>query len=124
MLEGDVFPRMKRNGLKVRRVMKPMVSARPSIEAENALVMALPEPYRSQCENDLAAMRGRLSVSRGEAGLLRIDAGGDFTLSSGAALVGLAESLAAQSLERRDDWQWGVWGKHGNARVDVGGSRR
>src|SRR3546814_13440788 len=102
MLEGDVFPRMKRNGLKVRRVMKPMVSARPLIEAENALVMALPEPYRSACENDLAAMRGRLSVPRGEAGELRIDAVGDFTRSCGETLVGLSEILADQSIDGRD----------------------
>src|SRR3546814_13657473 len=96
--------------------MNPMVSARPSIEAENALVMALPEPYRSACENDLAAMRGRLSVPRGEAGELRIDAVGDFTRSCGETLVGLSEILA-------EDRKSVVSGKSVSVRVDLGGRR-
>src|SRR3546814_12141805 len=63
-LDGDGFHRMQRNGLKVRRWMNPMVSARPSIEAENALVMALRSEERRVGKECVSTCRSRWSPDK------------------------------------------------------------
>ncbi|UZW62740.1 hypothetical protein [Lysobacter enzymogenes] len=69
--EGDaLFGAMRNNAQILRRFMDGTVKVLPA-DVEDAWVTALPEPYRSDCERDLAKRRGRLSVKSlpsGEAG--------------------------------------------------------
>jgi hypothetical protein len=60
--EGEELLRaMDNNGQILRRYMDGTVKALPA-DLEDAWVLALPEPYRSDCERDLARRRGRHSV--------------------------------------------------------------
>jgi hypothetical protein len=60
--EGDDLIRaLKANGQILRRYMDGTVKTLPA-DLEDAWVMALPEPYRSDCERDLAQRRGRYSM--------------------------------------------------------------
>lgn len=61
--EGDaLLSAMKANGQTLRRYMDGTVKVLPA-DLEDAWVLALPEPYRSACERDLAKRRGRLSIT-------------------------------------------------------------
>lgn len=61
--EGDaLLGAMKNNAQILRRFMDGTVKALPA-DLEDAWVMALPEPYRSDCERDLARRRGRYSMA-------------------------------------------------------------
>lgn len=51
----------RHNAQILRRYMDGTLKTLPA-DLEDAWVLALPEPYRSACENDLARRRGRLSV--------------------------------------------------------------
>lgn len=60
--EGDeLLKAMKNNSQILRRYMDGTVKALPA-DLEDAWLMALPEPYRSDCERDLAQRRGRYSM--------------------------------------------------------------
>lgn len=60
--EGDaLIAAMKANGQTLRRYMDGTVKVLPA-DLEDAWVSALPEPYRADCERDLAKRRGRLSL--------------------------------------------------------------
>lgn len=60
--EGDALSRaMDANGQILRRYMDGTVKVLPA-DLEDAWVLALPEPYRSDCERDLARRRGHLCV--------------------------------------------------------------
>lgn len=64
--EGDALCRaMKDNGQVLRRYMDGTVKVLPS-DLEDAWVLALPEPYRGNCERDLARRRGRFSFELSE----------------------------------------------------------
>jgi hypothetical protein len=56
----DLFEAMRANGQTLRRYMDGTVKVLPA-DLEDAWVLALPEPYRSDCERDLARRRGRYS---------------------------------------------------------------
>lgn len=61
--EGDELPKaMKNNAQILRRFMDGTVKVLPA-DLEDAWVMALPEPYRSECERDLAQRRGRFTFA-------------------------------------------------------------
>jgi hypothetical protein len=61
--EGDdLLKAMKNNAQILRRYMDCTVKVLPA-DLEDAWVMALPEPYRSECERDLAKRRGRFSIA-------------------------------------------------------------
>lgn len=61
--EGDeLFAAMKNNGQILRRFMDGTVKVLPA-DVEDAWVMALPEPYRSDCERDLAKRRGQWTMA-------------------------------------------------------------
>ena len=93
--EGDaLFASLKNNGQIVRRFMDGTVKVLPA-DLEDAWVMALPEPYRSDCERDLAKRRGRLSMSE----LPATDAGtaaglGQLAMEFGQLMEALAPALA------------------------------
>ena len=60
--EGDaLLSAMKANGQTLRRYMDGTVKSLPA-DLLDAWVLALPEPYRSDCERDLARRRGRYSI--------------------------------------------------------------
>lgn len=58
---------LRHNAQILRRYMDGTLKSLPA-DLEDAWVMALPEPYRSDCEQALARRRGRVSVSMPEAG--------------------------------------------------------
>lgn len=60
--EGDELIRaLRNNGQILRRYMDGTLKVLPS-DLEDAWVMALPQPYRDDCERDLARRRGQLPV--------------------------------------------------------------
>lgn len=60
--EGDDLLKAMRNNAQIlRRYMDGSVKTLPA-DLEDAWVLALPEPYRCDCERDLAGRRGRLSM--------------------------------------------------------------
>jgi len=62
MGEGDdLIAALRNNGQVLRRFMDGSVKTLPA-DVEDAWVMALPEPYRSDCERELAQRRGRWST--------------------------------------------------------------
>lgn len=66
--EGDALATaMRANAQVLRRYMDGTVKTLPA-DLEDAWVQALPEPYRSECERDLAARRGRYSMPMLEEG--------------------------------------------------------
>ncbi|KFN42323.1 hypothetical protein [Arenimonas oryziterrae] len=62
----DLVASAKSNAQILDRYMKGTVKVLPA-DLEDAWVDALPEPYRSDCERELAARRGRYSEKRIEA---------------------------------------------------------
>ena len=58
---AELMRAMDNNGQILRRYMDGTVKVLPA-DLEDAWVLALPEPYRSDCERDLALRRGVLSV--------------------------------------------------------------
>lgn len=61
MLNDDLGHSMKSNAQTLRRYMDGTVKFLPT-DLEDAWVQALPEPYRSNCERDLARRRGLLTI--------------------------------------------------------------
>ncbi len=62
--EGDALCKaMRDNGQVLRRYMDGTVKAMP-VDLEDAWVLSLPEPYRGNCERDLARRRGMVPVPR------------------------------------------------------------
>lgn len=57
---AELIKAMENNGQVLRRYMDGTVKTLPD-DLEDAWVLALPEPYRSDCERDLARRRGRFS---------------------------------------------------------------
>jgi hypothetical protein len=58
---ADLIKAMDNNAQVIRRYMDGTVKTLP-VDLEDAWVMSLPEPYRSNCERDLARRRGVLPV--------------------------------------------------------------
>lgn len=58
---AQLFAAEKHNAQQVARYMSGVIKALPA-DLEDAWVMTLPEPYRSDCERDLARRRGHLTV--------------------------------------------------------------
>ncbi len=98
--EGDDLIRaLKANGQILRRFMDGTVKALPA-DVEDAWVMALSEPYRSDCERDLAQRRGRWSMRQVDA----TESGQMIGLGELMTEVGkLCESLAPAVADGRID---------------------
>lgn len=101
--EGDaLLAAMKANGQTLRRYMDGSVKVLPA-DLEDAWVLALPEPYRSDCERDLAQRRGRCSIALpepGEAG--EVASLGRLAAEFGQLLEALAPALADGRLCQAD----------------------
>lgn len=102
VVRGDDFSahsnddkRRATNEQKVRRWFDGGVSARPSIDVEEALVLALPEPFRGDCLRELCMRYGGLFVAMpGCAQPLHLGVAGELVTQCGEALTALAPLLA------------------------------
>lgn len=63
----ELFKAERHNAQQLQRYMDGAIKALPA-DLEDAWVLALPEPYRSECERELAGRRGRYSERRMEQG--------------------------------------------------------
>lgn len=101
--EGDDLIRaLKANGQILRRYMDGTVKALPA-DVEDAWVMALPEPYRSDCERDLAQRRGRWSMRQVDATESGQVVGlGDLMIHVGQLCEALAPAVADGRINRSD----------------------
>lgn len=90
----DLIKAMKANGQTLRRYMDGTVKVLPA-DLEDAWVLALPEPYRSDCERDLASRRGRYSTPHFDAPEGRAPVGmGELFTEFGQLCEALAPALA------------------------------
>ena len=102
VVRGDDFSahsnddkRRATNEQKVRRWFDGGVAARPSIDVEEALVLALPEPFRSDCLRELCMRYGGLFVAMPGCGQpLHLGVAGELVTQCGEALTALAPLLA------------------------------
>lgn len=101
--EGDDLPKAMRNNAQIlRRYMSGDVKVLPA-DLEDAWVMALPDPYRADCERDLARRRGHLVVRElpdTEAG--RATGLGDLAREFGHLMEALAPALADGRIDSAD----------------------
>lgn len=100
--EGAALGRaMDANGQILRRYMDGTVKVLPA-DLEDAWVMALPEPYRSDCERDLARRRGHLCVrlEMGEASA--VSGVGQLSTEFGELLSAIAPALADGRINEAD----------------------
>lgn len=99
---ADLIKAMENNAQILRRYMDGTVKTLPA-DLEDAWVMSLPEPFRSDCERDLARRRGMLSVRLPDCG----EAGQTAALATlvqdfGELMSALAPALADGKIERED----------------------
>lgn len=100
--EGDALCRaMKDNGQVLRRYMDGTVKALPS-DLEDAWVSALPEPYRSDCERDLARRRGQLCVRLDTMHGNAISSVGELSTEFGELLSAIAPAMADGKINEDD----------------------
>lgn len=102
---GSGYKLMEANGKKIRRWLNPEVSARPSVDVEECLVLALPEPDRSHCLRDLAARYGGLFVAVHAGVDLSIGGAADLMRECGEALQSLSPLLVDGQINAHDDPQ-------------------
>ena len=100
--EGTPYQLMAANGQKIRRWLNPEVSARPSVDVEECLVLALPEPFRSECLRDLAARMGGLFVRVEGQANLTLGAAGELMRQTGEALEALGPLMQDGQINARD----------------------
>jgi hypothetical protein len=100
--DGDeLFRAMENNGQVLRRYMDGTVKVLPA-DLEDAWVSALPEPYRSDCERDLARRRGHLCVRLDQAGTNVVQGVGELTTEFGELLCAFAPALADGRINAAD----------------------
>lgn len=97
----DIFQRVKANGQKLRRWANPDIPARPPIDLEEALVLALPAVYRSRCLTDLASRYGGMFIELPE-GAATIGVAGELLASVGETCTKLAPVLADNVIDEND----------------------
>lgn len=97
----DVFRAMKDNGQILRRYMDGTVKVLPA-DLEDAWVSALPEPYRSDCERDLARRRGNLCVRLDAIGSGVVTSVGHLSTEFGELLSAIAPALADGKINEED----------------------
>lgn len=100
--KGSAFELMQYNGQKIRRWMKPEVSARPSVEVEECLVLALSEAGRRDCLRDLTARYGGLFVAVCPGVELSVGGAADLMRETAEALQELSSILANGVIDKSD----------------------
>jgi len=98
----DLADALKANGQALRRYMDGTVKTLPA-DLEDAWVLSLPEPYRSDCERDLAARRGLLPI---RLALIAADADtagiGNLMTEFGSLVSALTPATADGVIDERD----------------------
>lgn len=90
----DLLKAEKHNAQQIGRYMDGTIKALPA-DLEDAWVLALPEPFRSDCERELAQRRGRYSERKLAAGAAGEVAGiGQILLEFGQLMEALGPALA------------------------------
>lgn len=98
----DLADAMKANGQALRRYMDGTVKTLPA-DLEDAWVLSLPEPYRSDCERDLAARRGMLPVRLAHIAPDADTAGiGSLMTDFGQLVAALTPAIADGVIDERD----------------------
>lgn len=101
--EGDDLLKAMRNNAQIlRRYMDGSVKTLPA-DLEDAWVLALPDPYRADCERDLASRRGRLTMrALGADAAARTVGVGELALEFGQLLEALAPALSDGAITEAD----------------------
>ncbi|WP_273081278.1 hypothetical protein [Stenotrophomonas nitritireducens] len=101
--EGDdLADALKANGQALRRYMDGTVKTLPA-DLEDAWVLSLPEPYRSDCERDLAARRGLLPIRLAHIAADADTAGiGSLMADFGQLVTALTPAIADGVIDERD----------------------
>ncbi|RXK68650.1 hypothetical protein ERT44_05265 [Stenotrophomonas sp. MA5] len=89
----DLIRAMENNAQIIRRYMDGTVKTLPA-DLEDAWVLSLPEPYRTDCERDLARRRGMLAVAMPGAPGLEVASVAKLVSEYGNLLNALAPTLA------------------------------
>ncbi len=98
----ELFKAERHNAQQLGRYMDGTIKALPT-DLEDAWVLSLPEPYRSDCERDLAMRRGRVAEKRMEDTRFAQAVGlGELSREFGDLLQALAPALADGSLTDAD----------------------
>lgn len=98
----DLIKAERHNAQQLGRYMDGTIKALPA-DLEDAWVLSLPEPYRSECERELAQRRGRYSERRlgaGEAG--EVAGISQLLLEFGQLMEALGPALADGSITEAD----------------------
>lgn len=100
--EGDeLIEAMRANGQTLRRYMDGTVKTLPA-DLEDAWVLSLPEPYRGECERDLARRRGYLPVRMPADGGLQVASVSALMEEFGHLLSALAPAVADGVIDQKD----------------------
>jgi hypothetical protein len=101
---NDSGEALRHNAQILRRYMDGTVKTMPA-DLEDAWVMTLPEPYRSECEQALARRRGRLSIELPKADGEDAAAMAQVLAEQGAMCAAWGKALADGCIDRdeRDD---------------------
>lgn len=100
--EGDALCRaMKDNGQLLRRYMDGTIKVLPA-DLEDAWVSALPEPYRSDCERDLARRRGHICVRIDSMECNAVSSVGQLSTEFGELLSAIAPAMADGRINEAD----------------------
>ena len=98
----ELFKAERHNAQQLGRYMDGTIKALPA-DLEDAWVLSLPEPYRSDCERDLAMRRGRVAEKRMDDTRFAQAVGlGELSREFGDLLQALAPALADGSLTEAD----------------------
>jgi len=101
-LAPDLFHVQKEGGQKIRRWRNPEVSARPSIGVEEALVLAIGEPYRFQCVQELTQRLGGFYVPAPSTHAPEMKSAADLLKNVSDAIGAWAE-LSVDGINANDD---------------------
>lgn len=101
-LTDDPFHLQAQGGQKIRRWAKPSVSARMSIGVEEAVVLALDEPYRQQCCQELAQRMGGFFLPAPDASAPEVTSVADLLQQVGEAVQAWAQ-LAVDGINAKDE---------------------
>lgn len=100
---ADVYEVQRANGQLLFRMLNPDGPTRLPVEIEEAVVLALPEPYRNECLRELANRYGLLAVPVPAAdGLGRLVHTGEAVRKFGDVLLALAQTIGDGHLDAAD----------------------
>lgn len=95
--QGPIDVRMKVNGQKIERWLNPDKAARPSIDVEECLVLAMRQAYRLRCLSDLALRYGSMFIEIPVQGEVTLGNAADLVMELGQALTALSPLFAGDN---------------------------